>query len=221
MAPIALLLLSGVGSHAWPGPTPAEFASALADFTDTRVTVADLRGLACTVFGAGEATEAACSWQQRIGGRWTRRSTYVVVQGRRWDLVDEPTPKRLAVHAPPRLCLEAERVTQGEVFCTPKYVSFVLVGRTAGSKYSIYNYHYRFLTHRGGVFHGGQRLIVFRGNRYVGNYMLQPEVSVAVIGTNVILRGGEIRQTVRLDFSKRPPSQIWANGEVDGFDRGL
>jgi hypothetical protein len=214
---VALLLLSGVGGHALAGPTTAELASALTDFTNTRVTVANVRGLSCKVFGTDEPTEAVCSWQQRIGGRWRRYSAYVVVQDRRWDLVDEPTPRRLAIHAPPRLCLEAERATQGAVFCTPNYVSFLFVGRTAGSKYSIYNYHYRFLTHRGGVFHGGQRLIVFRGNRYLGNYMLLPEVSVAVRGSKVVLTGDEIRQTVRLDFSKKPPSQIWANGEVDSF----
>lgn len=218
MTAIALLLLSGVGDPHLAGPSTAEFARALADFTGNRVTVADVRRLSCTLFGAEEPTGAECGWQQRIDQRWSRYSTYVVVDGRNWHLVDEPSSKPTAVHAPPRLCLEAERASQGEVFCTPKYVSFVLVGRTAGSKYSIYDYHYRFLTHRGGVMHGGQRLIVFQGNRYVGNYMLSPHVTIGVRGTKVVLKGDEYGPTVRFDFSRTPPSRIWSNGEVESFD---
>src|SRR5260221_8503503 len=143
---------------------------------------------------------------------------YLVVDGRSWRLIDEPNPKRLAVHAPPGLCLEAERASRGTVFCTPNYVSFVLVGRTAGSRYSIYDYHYRFLTGRGLVMHGGHRLIVFRGNQYLGQYSLDPQVTVAVSGTKVVLKGDEDRKAVRLDFSRKPPSRILVNGEEEWFD---
>jgi hypothetical protein len=219
MTPIALLWLSAVGPHAFGGPSPTEFANALADFSGKQVTVADVRHLSCRGFGADEPTEAECSWQQRIGKSWKPYSTYIAVDGRGWHLIDEPNPKHLAVHAPPRLCLEAERASQGVVFCTPKYVSFVLVGRTTGSNYSIYNYHYRFLTHREGVMHGGQRLIVFRGNKYVGNYMLLPEVTVAVSGTKVVLKGDQDRKAIRLDFSAKPPKRILINGEVEELDR--
>jgi hypothetical protein len=87
------------------------------------------------------------------------------------------------------------------------------VGQTTGNKYSIYNYHYRFLTHRGGVWHGGQRLIVFQGMRYVGQYGLTPEVTTAVIGTEVVLKDDWDRRTVSVDFSGRPPSRIPLGGE--------
>jgi hypothetical protein len=219
MTPITILLLSAVAPQAFAGPSPAEFANALADFSGNRVTVRDVRRLSCTGFGADEPTEAECSWQQHIGKNWKPYSSYVAVDGGGWHLIDEPSPKHLAVHAPPRLCLEAERASHGAVFCTPKYVSFVLVGRTAGSNYSIYDYHYRFLTHREGVMHGGQRLIVFQGRRYVGNYMLQPEVSVTVRGTKVVLKGEDDKEAVRFDFSRRPPRQILVNGEVETLDR--
>jgi len=66
--------------------------------------------------------------------------------------------------------------------------------------------------------HRGQRLIVFQGKRYVGNYMLSPQTTVAVSGKNVVLNGDEYRQTVRLDFSRKPPTKIWANGEDEWFD---
>jgi len=125
----------------------------------------------------------------------------------------------LAAHRPSTACLEAERASQGVVFCSPKNVSFILVGRTTGKKYSIYDYHYRFLPHPGGVMHGGQRLIVFQGNRYVGHYSLAPQVTVVVSGTHVVLKGAGDRKAVRLDFSRKPPSQIWVNGEVEGFGR--
>lgn len=65
--------------------------------------------------------------------------------------------------------------------------------------------------------HGGQRLIVFEGERYVGNYTLQPKVSVAVKGTQVVLKGDEDKAAVRLDFSSRPPTRILVNGEVETF----
>ena len=117
------------------------------------------------------------------------------------------------------LCLTAERASHGVVACSPKNVSFNLVGQTTGGRYSIYDYHYRFLPHPAGVMHGGQRLIVFRGGRYVGNYMLPPKVSIAVQGTEVVLKGDEDSELVRLDFSRNPPRRIFVNGEVQTFDR--
>jgi hypothetical protein len=125
----------------------------------------------------------------------------------------------LAAHAPSMQCLVAARESHGVVLCSPKNVSFILVGRTTGKKYSIYNYHYRFLTHRGGVWHGGQRLIVFQGTTYVGQYGLLPEVTVAVSGMKVVLKGDEDAKPVRVDFSGRPPSHILVNGELETFFR--
>jgi len=88
---IALLLLSG--RPAFAGPTPQEFANALAEFTGKAVRVTEVRRLSCAGFGPDEPTEAACSWQQRIGRKWKRYSTYVAVDGRGWHLIDEPNPK--------------------------------------------------------------------------------------------------------------------------------
>ncbi len=105
------------------------------------------------------------------------------------------------------------------MFCSAKNVSFVLVGRTKGHGYSIYDYHYRFVPRQGGPIHGGQRLIVFEGKRYVGNYMLVPKVRIAVRGTQVVLKGGEDKGEVRLDFSHIPPSRILVDGEAEAFDR--
>ena len=125
----------------------------------------------------------------------------------------------LASHRSHVLCLTAERASHGVVFCSPKNASFTLAGRTTGRKYSIYDYRYRFLPRPGGAVHGGQRLIVFRGKSYVGNYMLSPRVSMIVRGTRVVLKGDQDGEAVRVDFSSAPPSQILVNGEVATFDR--
>jgi len=111
----------------------------------------------------------------------------------------------------------AEGHFSGEMFCSGEDVSFVLVGRTTGSGYAIYDFRYRFLPHPGGVYHDGQRLLVFRGEKYVGQYVLQPRVAVTVQGTRVMLRGDEDRDTVELDFSTEPPGRILVNGEWEEF----
>ena len=108
------------------------------------------------------------------------------------------------------------------IFCSPKNVAFILAGRTTGSGYSIYNYHYRMLTNPDtGVWRGGQRLIVFRGNRYVGQYKLNtpPFVAIRVKGSYVVLRSTEAPRNVSLDFSRKPPRQIQVNGEDEDFFR--
>jgi hypothetical protein len=38
-------------------------------------------------------------------------------------------------------------------------------------------------------------------------------------GTEVLLKTGKNRSTVRLDFSRKPPSRILVDGEVATFDR--
>lgn len=120
---------------------------------------------------------------------------------------------------PSPLCLEAERASRGVVFCSPEDIRFSFVGQTTGGKYTIYDYRYGFLPHPSGAKHGGQRLIVFRGEKYVGNYMLSPKVSVTVTGTEVVLKGDEDRAPVRIDLSRKPPSRLLVNGEVATFDR--
>ena len=109
----------------------------------------------------------------------------------------------------------------GEIFCSRKNASFALVGRTAGRSYAIYDYRYHFLPHREGAMHGGQRLVVFRGESYVGQYMLSPPpyINVHIEGSRVLLETPQSREKVRLDFSRKPPTRIFINGETEQFDR--
>lgn len=110
----------------------------------------------------------------------------------------------------------------GPLVCSSKDASFVLAGATVGGKFSVYDYRYRFLPHPGGVMHGGQKLVIFSGDTYVGQYMLSsaPFVDITVKGTDVVLRvGGKTPERVTLDFSRKPPKEIFVNGEAGEFYR--
>lgn len=94
MRVLALLLLVGKAAAGLPGPSLAEFAKALSEHTGQNVKAADLRRLSCQDFGSDEPTEAKCRWQQRIGTRWKRCSTYLAIDARGWHLIDEPYTER-------------------------------------------------------------------------------------------------------------------------------
>ena len=104
----------------------------------------------------------------------------------------------------------------GPIMCSSKDATFVLVGRTSGNGLSIYDYRYRFLSQPEGVYHGGQRMVIFRGNTYVGQYALSPPpyLSISVQGSRVKLKSRDLPKRTSLDFSKGPPSKIFSNGEV-------
>ena len=108
----------------------------------------------------------------------------------------------------------------GPIVCSRNNASLILAGRTTGTRLTIYDYRYRFLTHKGGVWHGGQRLMVFSGNAYIGNYLLSPpRLRITVEGTSVVLKVPQTGEKVELDFSKAPPRKILVNGELEQFQR--
>jgi len=124
-------------------------------------------------------------------------------------------------------CLAGKRASligghfSGAIVCSRKDASFRLAGQTTGKKYLIYDYRYRFLAHAGGVMHGGQRLVVFRGKTYVGQYALSPPpyTDVRVEGSQIELGTPGNRETVRLDFSRKPPARFFFGGETEAFSR--
>jgi len=93
---LGLMLLSGAHAR-FAGPTRAEFAKALAEFTRKPINAVDVRRLSCRGFEE-EPTEAACEWEQKSGKEWLRFSTYVAVDGSGWLLIDAPTPMRSNKH---------------------------------------------------------------------------------------------------------------------------
>ncbi|GGN43351.1 hypothetical protein GCM10011349_07340 [Novosphingobium indicum] len=80
-------------SAAYAGPSPAEFANAVAEFTGKSVSVTDIRRLSCKGFDE-EPTEAECKWQQRSEKKWKSFSTYVAVDRTGWHLIDAPSLNR-------------------------------------------------------------------------------------------------------------------------------
>jgi hypothetical protein len=94
------------------------------------------------------------------------------------------------------------------------------MGRTAGNKFSIYDYRYRYLPEHGNVMHGGQKIVVFRDRTYVGQYALSPPYVTAIVNrTHVLLRTAVDPQGTNLDFSRGPPRQILVGGEIETFFR--
>ncbi|NIJ63434.1 hypothetical protein FHR20_000365 [Sphingomonas leidyi] len=108
----------------------------------------------------------------------------------------------------------------GPLICSRGDATFSLAGQTKGHKYSIYDYRYRFLPANGNVRHGGQRIIVFRGTAYAGQYMIAtpPYTSMSVNGTRVVFQTAGAPR-VQIDFSRGPPNEILVNGEVARFFR--
>ena len=107
----------------------------------------------------------------------------------------------------------------GPIVCSPSGATFRLVGTPNG--YAIYDYRYRFLPYEGAtVMHGGQRLLVFHGGEYVGQYSMSPppDTTITVSGSYVLLskRGAG---SVTVDFSMGPPSKIHFDGETEGLHR--
>lgn len=122
----------------------------------------------------------------------------------------------------PVLCMSgmqnalAEGHFTGPIVCSQSDATFVLAGHTAGQKFAIYDYRYKFRPSGGSATHGGQRLVVFQGGRYIGQYVLSPPpyAVLSVHGTNVVVETGTSRETVLLDFSGMPPKEVIIDGEV-------
>ncbi|MCR6661212.1 MAG: hypothetical protein NVV72_18520 [Asticcacaulis sp.] len=104
----------------------------------------------------------------------------------------------------------------GPIVCSGKDATFILAGRTSGNELSIYDYRYRYHPLNGSVDHGGQRIVIFHGEKYVGQYALTVPsyVSISVDGSSVKIKSRDTSNPASLDFSKGPPRKIFVNGEV-------
>jgi hypothetical protein len=108
----------------------------------------------------------------------------------------------------------------GAIVCSRRDASFVLVGRTTGKEFYVYDYRYRFRPTHANVRHGGQKIVVFRNNVYVGQYALSPPpyVTVTVTGSYVSLSTAGTPK-VKLDLTRKPPDHMLFDGEVEAFSR--
>jgi hypothetical protein len=113
----------------------------------------------------------------------------------------------------------------GPLVCSKKNATFALVGRTTGGKYAVYDYRYRYMPEGGNAMHGGQKIVIFRGRSYVGQYALSPPpyVDVSVSGTDVVLKVvndlSHSLEAVRLNLSEQLPLSVFINGETETLYR--
>jgi hypothetical protein len=132
-----------------------------------------------------------------------------------------------AAEVPSGQCLAGMRAVliaghfTGPLVCKKDNVKFNLVGQTAGRKYSIYDYRYRYMPKKGSVMHGGQKIIIFRKGKYIGQYALSPPpyAAVTVRGSQVVLKISGADEEVKLDFSANPPTKVFINGEMETLYR--
>jgi hypothetical protein len=118
----------------------------------------------------------------------------------------------------------------GPIVCSQADATFRLVGTTEGSHYVIYDYRYRYLPFEGAtVMHGVQKVVVFHGTLYVGQYALSPPpfIDMAVQGSSLYLKvessndaGSDPRSThAIMDFSHGLPDSVFINGETEDLYR--
>lgn len=102
----------------------------------------------------------------------------------------------------------------GLLECSGEDVTLNFVGTTE-TGYTIYDYRYRAVA--AAVMHGGQRLVIFRGSTYVGQYALSPPPysTAVVLGSDIHVRGDEpSSEEAVLNFSNGVPSHAFLAGHV-------
>lgn len=107
----------------------------------------------------------------------------------------------------------------GPLICSTDDVSFDLVGNPGSDDYAIYDYRYRFTA--AAVMHGGQRMVIFKGRDYVGQYVLSPPpfAELAVRGNDVIVTNANSSERSVLDFSRGVPRHALIDGYALILDR--
>ena len=88
-----LALAAADGATLSRTPTPAELAEALRTFTGKTLATADVRRVSCKGVRE-EPTEFVCKWRQRSGKHWRNYASYLAINGRGIQLIDNPTPIR-------------------------------------------------------------------------------------------------------------------------------
>lgn len=107
----------------------------------------------------------------------------------------------------------------GPIVCSKSNASFKFLGKINRARYSIFEYKYRFRPRTGSVMHGGHKIIVFEGRRYIGQFSLSPPPYnfVSLSNFEIIVRGKDKKSEYIVDFSKGPPNKVFIDGELIEF----
>jgi hypothetical protein len=100
----------------------------------------------------------------------------------------------------------------GPIVCSSEDATFIEIG-TVGD-YTLYDYRYRFLPEHGAVMHGGQKVVMFKGSRYAGQYALNspPYANVSLNGSKVLFRTKDRPGVSVMEFANGPPPEIFSGG---------
>ena len=106
----------------------------------------------------------------------------------------------------------------GPIVCSAADATFERVGTTLGYGYTIYDY--RFFANDGTTAYWGQKVVIFHGGLYIGQYDLSPPpfAEMFVNETQLVLGVDEDDQT-SLKLTSVPPAEVYLNGKIERFHR--
>ncbi len=105
----------------------------------------------------------------------------------------------------------------GPIVCSSEDATFVEIG-TVGD-YVLYDYRYRYLPEGAPFMHGGQKVMMFKGARYAGQYALNPPpyADVSLNRSKVIFRTEGHPGVSVMEFAHGPPPEIFAGGHFSAL----
>jgi hypothetical protein len=106
----------------------------------------------------------------------------------------------------------------GPIVCSAADATFQRVGTTQGYGYTIYDY--RFLANDGTTAYWGQKVVIFHGSMYIGQYDLSPPPFAEMLVNEArLVLGVDEDDEVSLELSSVPPAEVYLNGKTEHFHR--
>jgi hypothetical protein len=106
----------------------------------------------------------------------------------------------------------------GPIVCSAADATFQRVGTTQGYGYTIYDY--RFLTSAGAAAPWGQKVVIFHGGVYIGQYDLAPPpFAQMLVNESQLILGVDDVDEVSLELTSVPPAEVYLSGKIEHFHR--
>ena len=106
----------------------------------------------------------------------------------------------------------------GPVVCSNADATFRLIGTTQGYGYTIYDY--RFPANAEPAAPWAQKVVIFHGNVYIGQYDLSPPPFAEMfVNESQLMLGVDDVDEVSLELSSVPPAEVYLHGKIQSFHR--